>query len=73
MKSPMQIFREMQQFETKEEMVAYLRALPREDEPWPEEAPDQLAECNSKECEPPYGGKENCEFYRDGLCAALEV
>lgn len=69
MKTPMQIFRELQQLETKEEMIAYLRALPREDEPWPEEK----VPCRSKECEPPYGGRKNCEFHRDGFCVVGEV
>ena len=37
MKNPMEIFKEMQNLETREEMIAYLRGLPRLDEPWPEE------------------------------------
>lgn len=24
--------------------------------------------CSGIECEPPYGGKEDCEFYEDGYC-----
>ena len=26
--------------------------------------------CCEKECEPPYGGKEACELYENGLCNA---
>lgn len=26
--------------------------------------------CASLECEPPYGGKEACELYKNGACAA---
>lgn len=29
-----------------------------------------LSLCSTKECEPPFGGKENCEFYQAGLCSA---
>ncbi len=25
--------------------------------------------CDSAECEPPYGGKEDCEFYQRGSCS----
>ena len=27
--------------------------------------------CRDIECEPPYGGKEACELYQDGICSAL--
>ena len=37
-KKPIEIFREMQRFETEEEMIAYLRGLPKLDDDWPEEA-----------------------------------
>lgn len=40
MKRPMQIFQEMQQLETKEEMISYLRALPKKDAPWPDDPID---------------------------------
>lgn len=46
MKSPMQIFQEMQQLETKEEMISYLQALPRKDEPWPDATADP--KCDTK-------------------------
>lgn len=26
--------------------------------------------CRDLECEPPYGGKEACEFYKNGCCIA---
>lgn len=26
--------------------------------------------CSEKECEPPYGGKENCEFCDKDICVA---
>lgn len=33
--------------------------------------PDVMAcLCSSKECEPPFGGKEDCEFYQGGICTA---
>lgn len=32
-----------------------------------------LALCSAKECEPPYGGKESCEFYQNGHCTASLV
>lgn len=40
MKAPMQIFQEVQQLETKEETIAYLQALPKKDEPWPDDPID---------------------------------
>ena len=41
MKRPMEIFNEMQELETREEMIAYLRSLPKLDDPWPEESIDK--------------------------------
>ena len=35
-KSTKEILAEMQKLETKEEMIIYLRSLPKLDEPWPE-------------------------------------
>ena len=29
--------------------------------------------CISKECEPPYGGKDNCEFNNNGICTAKSL
>ena len=29
--------------------------------------------CSSKECEPPFGGKEDCEFYKGGICTAASI
>lgn len=37
MKSPKEILNEMQTLETKEEMIEYLRSLPKLDDEWPEE------------------------------------
>ena len=31
-------------------------------------AKEDDGECISRECEPPYGGKDDCEFYHNGLC-----
>lgn len=48
MKNPMQIFEEMQQLETREEMIAYLQSLPKKDDPWPEETQrEQCARCRA--------------------------
>lgn len=30
----------------------------------------ELIKCETVECEPPFGGKENCEFNSDGRCIA---
>lgn len=35
------------------------------DPDWPD-----LPLCAEKECEPPFGGKMNCEFYEYGICTA---
>jgi len=29
--------------------------------------------CINKECEPPYGGKDNCEFNNNGICTAKSL
>ena len=29
--------------------------------------------CREIECEPPFGGKEACEFYHDGICLTKTV
>lgn len=29
--------------------------------------------CSKQECEPPYGGKECCEFYKEGSCIAKGI
>ena len=31
-------------------------------------AKEDDGECISRESEPPYGGKDDCEFYHNGLC-----
>lgn len=33
----------------------------------------ELRLCSRQECEPPYGGKEACEFYENGICTASGV
>lgn len=37
MSKPLEIFWEIQKLETKEEMIAYLRNLPKLDDEWPDE------------------------------------
>ena len=41
MSKSLEIFWEMQKLETKEEMIAYLRGLPKLDDAWPEEHVDE--------------------------------
>ena len=55
MKTPTQIFQKLQQLETKEEMISYLRALPKKDEPWP----DDLIDPTGAELTP--GDPERCK------------
>lgn len=31
---------------------------------------EYIEDCFDKECEPPFGGKDACEFFQDGKCTA---